>query len=96
VQVKDPYSGEVATHPYRVWLEPTLKARYETFLESSAYKKFKDENPKAGLSKTVFRQCICKCVRVASGRDTKAKEEDSDDDDDSSIVAPPWARIEYN
>jgi hypothetical protein len=63
VKVKHQYSGEVETHPFRVWHELTLKDRYKTFLESSAFKKFKEEHPSWDIGKEVFRQLICKCVR---------------------------------
>jgi hypothetical protein len=63
VKVKHKYAGKVETHPFRVWLELTLKDRYTTFLESSAFKKFKGEYPKWNIGKEVFRQLISNYVR---------------------------------
>jgi hypothetical protein len=63
VKVKHQYSDEVETHPFRVWHDLTLKDRYTTFENSSAFKKFKAENPTWTIGKEVFRQLICKCVR---------------------------------
>jgi hypothetical protein len=64
VKVKHQYSGEVESHPFRVWHDLTLKDRYKTFRKSSAFAKFKAEHPDWNICKEVFRQLICKCVRA--------------------------------
>ena len=63
VKIKQKYSGEVGTHPFRVWHDLSLRDRYKSFQKSSACSKFKVENPKRNIGKEVFRQLICRCVR---------------------------------
>jgi hypothetical protein len=63
IKVKDPYSGEVEPHPFRVWHEMTLKDRYNGFLDSSVFRKFKEAYPQWSIGREVFRQLMCKCVR---------------------------------
>lgn len=68
-KIKDPDTGEVSNHPARVWNETTMAKRYQSFLESEMYKIFKETSlgdKTRTISREVFRQEVCECVRDPS------------------------------
>lgn len=74
-KVTNPMAQSAELHVLRIWKAPTLKERYQAFLQSQAYRDFVEANEGKSIGRTVFQSSLCPCVvqHHPKGKDRDAK-----------------------
>lgn len=61
----------------RLWYDIGFDKKHKRFLSSSIYKQFREANDGKTISKTVFRESVCICIKDLSDSDG---EDDNDEE----------------